>query len=512
VPSTVTGMAKWWTLVAVCIATFMLLLDITVVNVALPYIERDLGSSFEDLQWVIDAYTLTLAAFLLIAGSVADRIGRRRVFLVGLAVFTVASALCGLANTPLVLNLARGLQGVGGSMMFATSLALLASAYAGRDRGTAIGIWGATIGGAVAVGPLIGGVLVEAIGWEAIFYVNVPIGAYAIYLTMRRVQESRDPQAGGADWLGTVTFSGGLFLLVFALIRGNSEDWNGTIIACLAASALLLVAFVVVERRIASPMLDLTLFRKPSFGGASIAAFVLSGAMFAMFLYLTLWVQNILGYSALEAGLRFMPITLVSFFVAPISGKFSETIGVRWLLAGGLTAVGIGLLLMHGIKPGDDWTVLLAGFLVAGAGIGLTNPALATAAIGVVEPRRSGMASGINSTFRQVGVATGIALWGAIFQHVVSSQFLEEAARARLKPPPGVSGSVADFVSFGGAQKTGNGTLIRVAETSFDAGLNHILLIAAVVALVGAALCALLVRPADFVAHAPAAAPAAAEA
>jgi EmrB/QacA subfamily drug resistance transporter len=505
-------MAKWWTLIAVCIATFMLLLDITVVNVALPYIERDLGSSFEDLQWVIDAYTLTLAAFLLTAGSVADRIGRRRVFLVGLAVFTVASALCGLAGTPLVLNLARGLQGVGGSMMFATSLALLASAYSGPDRGTAIGIWGAAIGGAVAVGPLIGGVLVEWIGWEAIFYVNLPIGAYAIFLTMRRVQESRDPQAGGADWIGTVTFSAALFLLVFGLIRGNSEDWGGQIIACLVGAAVLLVVFVVAERRVAHPMLDLTLFRNPSFCGASIAAFVLSGAMFAMFLYLTLWVQNILGYSALESGLRFMPITLVSFFVAPISGKFSEVIGVRWLLAGGLALVGIGLGLMHGVDPGDDWTALLAGFLIAGGGIGMTNPALATAAIGVVEPRRSGMASGINSTFRQVGVATGIALWGAIFQHVVSSRFVEEAGSAGLRPPPGVSGSVADFVSFGGAQATHNPTLIRVAETAFDAGLNHILLIAAVVALVGAALCALLVRPADFVAHAPAAAPVSAEA
>jgi EmrB/QacA subfamily drug resistance transporter len=505
-------MAKWWTLIAVCVATFMLLLDITVVNVALPYIERDLGSSFEDLQWVIDAYALTLAAFLLTAGSVADRVGRRRVFVAGLVVFTIASALCGLAGSPLVLNLARGLQGVGGSMMFATSLALLASAYAGPDRGTAIGIWGATIGGAVAVGPLIGGVLVEWIGWEAIFYVNVPIGIAAIYMTLRRVEESRDPQAGSADWVGTVTFSAALFLLVFGLIRGNAEDWNGGIVACLAGAAVLLVAFVVTERRIAHPMLDLSLFRKPSFGGASIAAFVLSASMFAMFLYLTLWVQNILGYSALEAGLRFMPITLVSFAIAPVSGKMAERVGVRWFLTAGLLCVGVGLLLMRGLEPGDDWTALLAGFLVAGGGIGLTNPALATAAIGVVEPRRSGMASGINSTFRQVGVATGIAAWGAIFQHVVASRFTEEAVRARLQRPPGVSGNdVADFVSFGGAQRTGNGALIRAAETAFDAGLNHILLIAAIVALVGSALCAVLVRPADFVAHAPAGAPAAAE-
>ena len=486
-------MAKWWTLVAVCVATFMLLLDITVVNVALPYIERDLQASFEDLQWVIDAYALTLAAFLLTAGSIADDMGRRRVFVAGLAAFTAASALCGLAGSPLMLNLARALQGVGGGMMFATALALLASAYHGRDRGTAIGLWGATTGAAVAVGPLVGGVLVEASGWEAIFFVNVPIGIAAIALTVTRVQESRDPHGGGIDWGGTLTFSAALFLLVFGLIRGNAEDWAAPILACLAAAAVLLVAFVAIERRTPHPILDLSLFRKPAFCGASVAAFALSAAMFAMFLYLTLYVQNILGYSALESGLRFMPITLVSFAVAPVSGKLAERVGVRWFLTGGLTLVGIGLLLMRGLEPGDDWTALLAGFLVAGGGIGMTNPALATAAIGVVEPRRSGMASGINSTFRQVGIATGIAAWGAIFQHVVTARFTEIAGGARIP------GDIADFVSFGGAARSGNPALARLGEDAFVHGLNEILLLAAVVAFAGAALSAVLVRPADFV-------------
>ena len=477
----------------------MLLIDITVVNVALPYIERDLKSSFEDLQWVIDAYALTLAAFLLTAGAVADEIGRRRVFVAGLVLFTIASLLCGLSTTPLMLNLARGLQGIGGGLMFATSLALLASAYQGMERGTAIGIWGATIGAAVAVGPLVGGALVEAFGWEAIFYVNLPIGIAAIALTLMRVQESRDPHGGGLDWAGTITFSGALFLLVFGLIRGNAEDWNTQVTSCLIGAALLLLIFVMIERRIAYPMLDLSLFRKPSFCGASIAAFVLSASMFAMFLYITLWVQNILGYSALESGLRFLPLTLISFAIAPVSGKLSQRYGVRWFLAGGLALVAVGLMLMRGLAPGDDWTALLAGFCIAGGGIGLANPALATAAIGVVEPRRSGMASGINSTFRQVGIATGIAAWGAVFQHVVGTEFVDQAAAAGLRggPPPGVD--VADFVAFGGAQRTGNDTLVLVAENAFDAGLNHILLLAAIVALAGAVLTALLVRPADFI-------------
>ena len=492
-------MAKWWTVVAVCVATFMLLLDITIVNVALPYIERDLHASFSDLQWVIDAYALSLAALLLTAGSLADGLGRRRIFIAGLALFTAASALCGLSGSPLMLNLARALQGVGGAFMFATSLALLASAYQGRDRGTALGLWGATTGAAVAVGPLVGGVLVQAIGWQAIFYVNLPIGIAAIALTASRVGESRDPAHAGADWPGTVAFSAALFLLVFGLIRGNPEGWSAPIVACLVGAALLLVLFVVIERRSARPMLDLTLFRKPAFAGASIAAFVLSASMFAMFLYLTLYIQNILGYSALESGLRFLPVTVLSFLVAPASGKLAERLGVRWFIAGGLALVALGLLLMHGVQPGDDWTALLAGMMVAGGGIGLVNPALATAAIGVVEPRRSGMASGINSTFRQVGIATGIAAWGALFQHRVASTFTHLAAAHGLPGAAPRGSSVADFIAFGGPERTKNGPLIAIAVSAFDAGLNHILLLAAGVAIAGAVACVVLVRPADFV-------------
>jgi EmrB/QacA subfamily drug resistance transporter len=488
---------KWWTLIAVCTATFMLLLDITIVNVALPSIERDLDANLTDLQWVIDAYALTLAALLLTGGSLADRVGRRLVFVIGLVIFTVASVLCGLAGAPLTLNLARALQGVGGAFMFATSLALLASAYSGRDRGTAFGLWGATTGAAVAIGPLVGGVLTEGIGWEAIFFVNVPIGIAAVALTLALVGESKDPHASGLDVPGTVLFSVSLFALIFGLIRGNAEGWGSPlIVAALAGSAVLMAGFVIAERRRAQPMLDLTLFRKGPFVGASVAAFVLSASMFAMFLYLTLYIQNILGYSALESGLRFMPVTLVSFLVAPVSGKLADRLGVRWFIAGGLALVGAGLLLMGGLEAGDDWTALLAGFMVAGGGIGMVNPALATAAVGVVDPRRAGMASGINSTFRQVGIATGIAAWGAIFQHVVRDEFVRDAARAGLRGVQQRGGDVADFISFGGARRTGNPQLARLGEQAFVSGLNHLLLLAGLLALVGSVLCALLIRPA----------------
>ena len=495
---------KWWTLLAVCVATFMLLLDVTVVNVALPYIERDLKADFSDLQWVIDAYALTLAALLLTGGSLADRLGRRLVFIAGLAIFTCASALCGLSTSPLMLNLSRGLQGCGGAFMFATALALLAHAFRGPERGTAMGLWGATTGAAVAVGPLVGGVLTQAIGWQAIFFVNLPIGVGAVAMTLAKVDESRDPSQGRIDWPGTVLFSGALFALIYGLIRGNPEGWSfAGILVALIGAAVLLVAFVLVERASDHPMLELRLFRTPAFVGASVAAFVLSAAMFAMFLYLTLYVQNILGFSALQSGLRFLPVTLLSFAVAPAAGKLAEQLGIRWFLGAGLALVGVGLLLMGSLQRGDHWTALLAGFLVAGAGIGTTNPPLATAAIGVVEPRRAGMASGINSTFRQVGIATGIAAWGAIFQHEVARTFVSDARAAGLRGGGPRGASVADFVSFGGARRVG-GEVARLGEHAFVTGLNHILVLAAILAFAGAALSALLVRPADFVAHAPA--------
>ena len=458
---------KWWTLLAVCIATFMLLLDVTIVNTALPYIERALDASFTDLQWVIDAYALSLAALLLTGGSLADLFGRRLVFVIGLVIFTFASLGCGLAGSPLALNLSRAVQGIGGAFMFATALALLANAFRGADRGTAFGLWGATTGAAVAIGPLVGGALTQGLGWEYIFFVNVPIGIGAVVLTLSKVDESRNPEEGSVDWVGLVTFSGGLFCLVFALIRGNAEGWSSApILGLLLSAAVLLVAFTLAELHQRHPMLDLSLFRKPAFDGASIAAFSLSAAMFAMFLYLTLYVQNALGYSALQSGLRFLPVTLLSFLVAPVSGKLAQRYGVRWFIAGGLALVGLGLLLMRQIEPGDDWTALLAGFMVAGGGIGAVNPALATAAISVVEPHRSGMASGINSTFRQVGIATGTAALGAIFTHVVNGQadeFRAAVARAGIDAGGARSGQFSDFISFGGFRQIGGGREVALA-------------------------------------------------
>ncbi len=464
---------KWWTLIAVCVAIFMLLLDITVVNVALPAIQRSLHSSFQDLQWVVDAYSLTLAAFLLTGGALADLLGRRRLFVIGLVVFTAASAVCGLSSTPLTLNLARGVQGIGGALMYATSLALIAQAFRGRDRGIAFGVFGAVTGAAVAVGPLLGGVITSAVGWEWIFFVNVPIGIAAVLLTLSKVLESSDPGATRVDWAGLVTFSGSLFMLVFALVRGNDTGWGSTqILALLAGSAVLFALFLIAEIRQERPMLDLTLFRRPAFAGANIVAFTMAASAFSMFLYLTIYIQEVLRFSPLQAGLRFLPITLLSFLVAPLAGRLSVRVPIRLLLGVGMLLVSAGLLWMTAASPTSSWTALIPGFMLQGAGIGLVNPPLASAAIGVVPPARSGMASGANNTARQVGIATGIAALGAVFQHDI-------------------------------AHSTAAHHAYRVA---FTGALTNILEIASAIAFVGAIAGFALVRSKDFVAaYAPAA-------
>jgi EmrB/QacA subfamily drug resistance transporter len=490
---------KWWTLVLISTATFMLLLDITVVNVALPDIQRELHASLSSLQWVVDAYSLMLAALLLTTGSLGDRLGRRRVFSVGFAVFTFASFLCGISGDPTLLNLARGLQGIGGAAMFATSLALIGQEFHGRERATAFGVWGATVGGAVAVGPLVGGVITEHFGWEWIFFVNVPIGVTAIFLTERKLANVASPDAQRVDVPGLITFSVALFLLIFGLIRGNPEGWGSPlIVSCLAGAAILLASFVAIEARSDHPMLDLTLFRKPAFNGVSAVAFGLSGGMFAMFLYLTIYLQGVLDYSPLEAGLRFLPLTVLSFIASPIAGSLSHRVPIRVLLGIGLSLVGVGLLLMHGVTASSDWTALLAGFLIAGVGIGITNPGIGQGAIAVVPPQKAGMGSGINSTFRQVGIATGVAALGAVFQSQVESKLTELLPRA----PAGLG----EIVSSGGSRAAAAAVppgvrpqVVQASNEAFVSGFNEIILIAAILSFVGAALGFALVRQRDFV-------------
>jgi EmrB/QacA subfamily drug resistance transporter len=493
---------KWWTLIAVSVATFMLLLDITVVNVALPSIRQDLGASFTDLQWVVDAYALTLAALVLTAGSLADRLGRRRLFAVGLVIFSVASLLCALAPDPTLLSLARALQGVGGAVLFAVSLALVAQEFpAGRQRGTAMGLYGATIGMAVAIGPLVGGALTDGLGWRSIFYLNVPVGAAALTVTHLKLRESRDPNATGVDWAGVATFSGALLLLVLALVRGNAEGWGSRlIVSLLAGSTVLLVAFIAIERRVSQPMLPLGLFKLPSFTGVQLAAFAVSGSLLAMFLYLTLYLQNYLGYAPLAAGLRYLPITLLAFLVGPIAGALLSRVPARLLLSVGLAMTGVGLLLMSGIQAGSGWTTLLVGFLVAGAGVGLLNPVIATVAVSVAPNQHSGMAAGINDTFRQVGIAVGIAVWGAILVGRGADKVAELTAgtpaasgeRPRELIEAASSGNLDQALAAVAPQA--RQLVANAADQGFLTGLNAVLTLAALLSFAGAVLVLWLVR------------------
>jgi EmrB/QacA subfamily drug resistance transporter len=495
---------KWWTLVAVSLGTFMLLLDVTIVNVALPDIQRELQSSFSGLQWVVDAYALTLAAFLLTAGSLADMYGRRLMYLVGLVVFTLASMLCGFAvNTPM-LQLSRGLQGVGGAIMFAVSLALLADAFRGKDRGVAFGVWGTVTGLAVAIGPLLGGALTSGLSWRWIFFVNAPIGVVAVVIAVLKVAESRAPRASRPDWAGFALFTVALASLVYGLIESNQRSFtDGLVLGCLTAAAVLLVVFVFVERRSAHPMFDMSLFRLPTFSGGSVAAFGLSGSIFAMLLYLVLYLQDILGYSPLATGVRLMVISGGILATSTVAGRLTSKVPVRLLVGPGLLIVGVSLLLMRGLSAGSSWTHLIPGMIVGGVGVGMVNPPLASTAVGVVPPQRAGMASGINSTFRQVGIATGIALLGTLFSNKVKTDVV-----ARVATVPGLSHQgqrIATAVQSGEIGQViaklpphARQAVGQITRASFTAGLNLILLVAAIIALVSGVVALAAIRSRDF--------------
>jgi EmrB/QacA subfamily drug resistance transporter len=498
------GDPKWWILAAVSLGTFMLLLDITIVQVALPDIQQSLRSTFSDLQWVVDAYALTLAAFLLTTGSLADLYGRRRLYVIGLTVFTAASALCGAAQSPLMLSLSRGLQGIGGAIMFAVSLALLADAFRGKDRGVAFGVWGSLAGIAVAVGPIIGGALVTGLSWRWIFYVNLPIGIVALILTVVKVTESRDERATRPDWLGFVLFSAALACLIYALIESGRVGFTAkTVLANFAAAAVLLVAFLIVEARSSHPMFDLRLFRLPTFVGGDVAAFGVSAGVFSMLLYLVIYLQSVLGFSALQTGLRLLVLSGGVLVASGIAGRLSTKVPVRALIGPGLVLVGVGLLFMRGLTATSTWTHLIPGLILAGIGVGMVNPPLASTAIGVVEPRRAGMASGINSTFRQVGIATGIGLLGALFSSRLSSAVSAQSAGTPLESH---SADISNALLNGGAAQliasappAQKGLLAEILRGSFTNALNDILLVASIISIVAGVAAFALIRSKDFV-------------
>ena len=489
------------TLAVVCVATFMLLLDVTIVAVALSSIQADFKSDLGSLQWVIDAYTLPLAGLLLSAATLGDRIGRRRIFLTGMALFTAGSLACALAWSPLVLDLTRAIQGMGGALLFGVGLPLIAAAFPEpRARASAIGAFGATLAAATAVGPLVGGALVDGPGWRWIFLINVPIGVVALLAGWRWLAESRAAKAQATDWLGTVLLTAGLLALLLALIRGNADGWGSAmIVALFAAAAILLTGFLVREATAAAPMLDLRLFLRPSFASVSFGALALSGSLIASTSYLGLYLVNTLGYSPFQAGLRFLPLTVASFAAAPIVARLADRVPPRFTVGGSLALAAVGMWIAAHLNGDSRWTALLAGFIIAGVGLGAASASTSQAALATVDNSRAGMATGAVNTMRQIGVAAGVAVLGALFQHRVSAEMTSQLRGAPVTP--GQAHALASAVGSGaGTRITAaapdalRGLLAAAARSSTATGINEILLTGSILAGVAALIALIVIR------------------
>lgn len=414
-------MRKWSPLIAVCLGTFLLLVDVTIVVVALPALAGDLDSSFADLQWVLDGYALALAALLLGAGSLADRYGRRRAYLVGLVLFGAASLACALAPNASFLIGARVVQGAGGAAMFATTAAILNVTYSGRDRGVAFGVWGAVNGAAAAAGPIVGGLLTEHFDWRWIFLVNLPVCAAAAWYALRGLAESKAPHQKSVDLPGTLTFTLAAGTVVYGLIRATGDGWTDRwTLASFAVGLAAAVAFVVVERLSAHPMLDLDLFRAPSFRALILAALLAQAAAFAYLPYTTVWLQQILGHGPVDAGLLgALPMSGAALVVGALAGGPLQRIAPRITVGVGLVLIGAGAASQATLDAHSGGAALVPGLILTGVGVGAVLPNLASAVLAAVPRERSGMASGALNTFRQLGFALGVAVFGALFQNRV---------------------------------------------------------------------------------------------
>jgi EmrB/QacA subfamily drug resistance transporter len=449
---------KWWTLAAVAFGLFMIMLDNTVVNVALPSIQRDLGVGLSELEWIVTGYALTFAALMLIGGKLADLLGRRLIFVTGLAIFTASSLACGLADSGEMLIGARIVQGVGAALMNPATLSIIAATFPSHQRGMAIGIWAGVSALALAIGPLVGGLITQHIDWSWIFFVNVPVGVLGIAASFAFIKESRDEsEEQRLDLPGLVTSAVGLFSLTYALIEANTYGWtSGRILGAFVIAAVSLAVFVVLELRQRVPMLDLTLFRNGTFAGANLVVLLVALAMFGVFFFVSLYMQNILGYSAVEAGAAFLPMTVLIILVAPIAGRTSDRIGSRWLMTAGMILVGTQLVYFSRLDETASFWNLLPGFLVGGFGMSLVMTPSAAAAVRSVSVDKSGVGSAVLNASRQVGGSIGIALMGAIVLNQVGGERSPQA---------------------------------------FIDGFSTALLVAAVIAFAGALVAAALVRP-----------------
>ena len=420
---------KWWTLAAVAFGLFMIMLDNTVVNVALPAIQADLNADLSELEWIVAGYALTFAALLLTGGKLADLLGRRLIFVIGLAVFTASSLACGLADSGDVLIAARVVQGVGAALMNPATLSIISATFPPQQRGTAIGIWAGISALALAIGPLVGGLLTEHASWHWIFFVNVPVGLIAIAASLLLIDESRDTSAEQRlDLPGLLTSSIGLFSLTYGLIEANTYGWtSGRIIAAFAVAAVALVSFVLLERFQRLPMLDLSLFRNPTFAGANGVMLLVALAMFGVFFFVSLYMQNVLGYSAVQAGAAFLPMTGLIVLVAPLAGRASDRFGSRWLMATGMVLLATQLFYFSRLGLHESYWTILPAMIIGGFGMSLVMTPSAAAAMSGVPVDKVGVGSGVLNSARQVGGSVGIALIGAIIAHEAAGRRTPEA-------------------------------------------------------------------------------------
>ena len=420
---------KWWTLGAVAFGLFMIMLDNTVVNVALPSIERDLGARLSELEWIVAGYALTFAALLLVGGKLADLFGRRRMFVVGLAIFTVSSLACALAPTPEFLIGARVVQGTGAALMSPATLSIITATFPPRERGQAIGIWAGVAALALSIGPFLGGVLTEHVGWSAIFFVNVPIGVLAIAASLLLIEESKDTSEDQRlDLPGLLSSALGLFALTYGLIEANNYGWaSGRILGTFAVAAVALASFVVLERRERHPMLELALFRNPTFTGANLVVLLVALAQFGVLFFVSLYMQNVLAYSPVRAGAAFLPMTLLILGVAPLAGRLSDRIGSRWLMTGGMTLVALQLFYFSRLGVHESYMALVPGMVLGGIGMASVISPSNAAALSGVPGERAGVGSAVVQTSRQVGGSVGIAVMGAIVAHGIAGRQTPEA-------------------------------------------------------------------------------------
>jgi EmrB/QacA subfamily drug resistance transporter len=462
---------KWFTLAAVSFGLFMIMLDNTVVNVALPAIQRDLHIGLSELEWIVAGYALTFAALILSGGKLADRYGRRRIFVLGIVVFTLASLACGLASGGNELIAARIVQGVGAALMNPATLAIISATFPPKQRGMAIGIWAGVSALALAIGPLVGGLITEHASWNWIFFINVPIGIVGVAASYLLIDESRDMREDQRlDVPGLLTSGLGLFALEYGLIEANTYGWtSGRILGAFFLAAVLLAAFVLIEIRGRHPMLDVSLFRNTTYTGANIVMLLVALAMFGVFFFVSLYMQNVLGYSAVQAGAAFLPMTVLIVLVAPVTGRLSDKYGSRWFLTGGLTLLGIQLVYFSQLGGSATYWELLPAFLIGGVGMAMTMTPATAAAMRAVPVDRAGVGSAVLNAARQVGGSLGIALMGAI-----------------------VAASVS--ISLQAAQKSHNPAVLQRALDEFVNGFSNALIVAGCIAFAGAVVAAVLVR------------------